>query len=206
MKKIILDFDDFYDEADILPDLRNLKEVLPNLKVNLFTIFGKISPELLKEAQGIDWIQLIPHGWNHDTNYEFAYIDYDNMAEALKDYARFTPVKGFKAPGWQISEEALEALKDNGWWIATQYSDGRYNGNPDGPFQPPVPAGAKYYALKEETEYLTIHGHTWEVCGNGIKALWERLIKLPPICEFEFIDDIIDDGHHVKIDKRSSFY
>jgi len=192
MKKIVLDLDDYCDKHNCLKDLIDLKKYLPNLKVTLFTIPKRISKELLETVKFLDWIQLAIHGEYHDSNYEFARRTYDEAYGKI--YTAFDPffyIGGFKAPGWQISKETMKALKKLGFWVAVQYPDDRMNGHPDGKYQPAVIKGMKYYALNEEQEgYIKIHGHTWDVCGNGIKDIAEKLKKIPKETQFEFINNI----------------
>lgn len=192
--KYIFDLDDFCDEYNCLQDLITLKEILPNLKVTLFTIPKKISKDLLLTVGRLDWIELAVHGLNHDSNYEFSKLTKEEAKQKLDDaYDPEFYIKGFKPAGWQISKEAMEVLKEEGYWLAVQYEDGRYEGNPDGPYQPKVLEGSKYYALNDPPEgYLGIHGHTWDCCGNGLReGLWKTLTQLPKDAEFVFISEII---------------
>lgn len=192
--KYIFDLDDQSDQYDVLPRLLELKEILPNLKVNLFTIPDATSPELIAEMRKHPWIQIIPHGFTHSSNYEFSKLSYREAADLFTKTKLkcFEFVKGFKAPGWQISTEVMQALKDRGWWVAVQYSDGRFDGDVNGPYQPKVIPGLNFYALNELLPgYKAIHGHTWDCCGNGLEQLWPELIKLPQEAEFEFIDTYV---------------
>jgi hypothetical protein len=191
--KIIFDLDDQSDSHNAWPLVLQLKDKLPNLKVNLFTIPNQIKGELVQEMASKRWVHLIPHGFNHWSNYEFAEIDYkETMEYLLKIPLRQLYRKGFKAPGWQISKAAMLALKEQGYWLATQWSDGRFEGDVNGPFQPAVSPGLPYYAINELLPgFKAIHGHTWNVCGNGIEELWPMLVNLPPDSEFEFIDDYV---------------
>jgi hypothetical protein len=185
----ILDLDD-HPDGDCLPRLLELKKILPKLKLTLFAIPIKMTKEKLEEIEQYDWIQLAVHGFEHEGNYEFAYLNKEG-AEVLitTGYDSLHYVKGFKAPGWQISQGTMEALKEMGFWVAVQWSDDRLNGDPNGPYQPAVIEGLKYYAWREYPN--AIHGHTWECCGNGLGTLWARLIALPPDSEFLFIDDYV---------------
>lgn len=192
--KYIFDLDDQCDQYNVLPRLLELKQTLPNLVVNLFTIPKKTSSELMNEMKQHSWIRLIPHGYTHDSNYEFSKLTY---REAIDRFTKtklknFEFERGFKAPGWQISEEVMKALKDRGWWVAVQWSDGRFNGDVNGPYQPKVIPGLKFYALNELLpDFQAIHGHTWDCCGNGLEQLWPQLIKLPPDAEFMSIDQYV---------------
>jgi len=192
MAKVIFDLDDYCNKYNCFDELLKLKKEIPNLKVTLFTIPGRIKLQLLEDTKFQDWIQLAVHGIYHDSNFEFAKKSYAEAYYQLwKSHDPFFYVKGFKAPGWQISTQTMRVLKDLGWWVAVQYSDGRYNGHPDGPHQPPIPEGLSYYACNElPDDVISIHGHTWDTCGNSIKDLKPELMKYKD-CEFEFIDNFI---------------
>jgi hypothetical protein len=189
--KYLVDFDDYSTEHNILDKLKELKQILPNFKVNLFTIPHKISHRLLQDTKKEnDWIQMIPHGFFHDDNYECAKLTMEEFDRKLRNIPYLDLyIRGFKAPGWQINLQVMEVLKKWGWWVAVQWSDGRFNGDPNGPFQPAVIHGLKYYAFREYPN--AIHGHAWECMGNGLETLWQQLINLPKSSEFEFIDNYI---------------
>jgi hypothetical protein len=194
--KIIFDLDDQSTLHNALPKLKELKMLLPNLKVNLFTIPLKTSLELMNEMSTLDWVRVYPHGVRHNSNFEFARAQYSWVQSQFKYlYKRYGNLlnKGFKAPGWQISTDAMRWFRDNGYWVAIQWSDGRLQGHPDGPFQPKPVEGLKYYALNDPKppDVKAIHGHTWETCGNGLTQLWPQLIQLSPNDEFLFIDEYI---------------
>ncbi len=191
MKPIILDFDDYCTEHNILPNLEYLKTLLPNLKVNLFTIPGRTSNALLKRTVKKKWARMIPHGFKHKSNYECAYMSRHRAKIKLNKINSQFFEKGFKAPGWQISVGLMEALREKGWWVGVQWKDDRMFGHPDGPFQPGVIPGLKYYSLNEQPNYTVIHGHCQEVCGNGLEQLWQKLISLPKDIDFKFISDVI---------------
>lgn len=189
MSKVIFDLDDYCDEYNCLPELLELKKEIPNMKVTLFTIPAKTSQKLLDETKKYDWIQMAVHGFNHATNYEFAFVGYNNAKEMiLGSYKEGYYVKGFKAPGWQINTEVMKALKDLGFWLAVQWKDGRFYGDPNGPYQPQVIEGLKCYAFREREN--AIHGHTWLTCGNGLSQIKSNLLEYKD-SEFEFINNII---------------
>ena len=191
MKTVIFDLDDYCPEHYVLPSLDYLKTKLPGLKVNLFTIPAKMTRRMLEKTAEREWIQMIPHGWKHDDNFECASLSYRAGKRLLKKINTEYYVKGFKSPGWQISKGMMEALREYGWWVAVQWSDGRFFGHADGPFQPAVPKGLRYYALNERPEFNCIHGHCQNVCANGLEQLWQNLIALPVETNFKFIDDIV---------------
>jgi len=191
MKPIIFDLDDYCNEYNILPSLEFLKTKLPNLKVNLFTIPHRTTFNLLKKTADTGWIQMIPHGFKHKTNYECSELSKRQSKGKLNKINTQFFVNGFKAPGWQISIGMMEALKERDHWLAVQWSDDRMFGDPNGPFQPAVISGLRHYALNEQQNYEVIHGHCQEVCGNGLESLWQQLTNLSKQQKFEFINDVI---------------
>lgn len=200
MKKVIFDLDDLCNKKNCLKQLIWLKKQIPNLKVTLFTIPNRTNRDLLENLKFFDWIELAVHGLYHDSNFEFSKKDYDFAYYNI--YKAYNPdfyVKGFKAPGWQISSATMVALRDLGFWVAVQYSDGRMEGNPDGPYQPPVVKGLDYCAINElEDEYISIHGHTWDTCGNGLKDLIPTLLQHKDN-QFIFINDYVQSKNTKKL-------
>ena len=195
----ICDFDDWPNGKEIfLPTLLGLKNILPNLKVTLFTIPSKVNLEILDETKRFDWIELALHGFLHGENYEFAKLNKEEAKDLiLQGYKESVFVKGFKAPGWQISEGTMEALKELGFWVAVQYNDGRLNGDVNGPYQPKVIEGLESYAFKEYPN--AIHGHTWNCCGNGISEIWEEFMKIPKDAEFITINEYVQKNKDISL-------
>ena len=74
-KKVVVDFDDFYETSGGLNELYKLKDCYPNFKVTMFTIPLKCSDTWWKEMDKIDWIQHAIHGTSHE-NQEFGSKDY----------------------------------------------------------------------------------------------------------------------------------
>lgn len=191
--KIIFDLDDFSDNYNCLPQLKLMRKQIPQLKVNLFTIPKAISFQLLHEIGTENWINVIPHGMTHKNNFECSKMTEEEAHEMLMSipYKKYYK-KGFKAPGWQISESTMKILKKHNYWLAVQWSDGRMNGNPDGPYQPAVIDGLNYYSINELPEgYKAIHGHTWNTCGNGIDEKIKEWIEEMKGNEFSFIEEIL---------------
>ena len=192
MTKLVVDLDDFYDETDALDKLVAIKEKYPNFKITLFTIPGKISLPLLKKAKKLGFIQMAVHGYDHHDNYEFSKPTEEEAMKLLFKRGNLSYyVKGFKAPGWQISVGAMKALSRMNFWVAVQYPDDRMNGHPDGPYQPAVIDGLPYYSHNMPPEgYIGIHGHIWDCCGNGIDVIIKEIEKYPTDIEFEYIDNL----------------
>lgn len=170
-----IDADDFMEQSNGLHILFRIKARNPDFKINLFTILGRCSDNFIELIRGIDWIDMIPHGWMHDTPRECENWTYEQGIEYLDKVERHRLTKGFKAPGWQISDGMYKALLDREYWVADQiYNNERR------------PKGLKAYLLDNNNK---IHCHIPEVCGNGLLTTEEQLTNLKG--EFKFIKEII---------------
>lgn len=177
---MIVDFDDFSETNHRLDLLQELKRINPAFKCTLFAVPGQGSPGFWSEVPV--WCELAVHGWMHPDPYECADWTYEQMAEAIYGRPEFF-VKGFKAPGWQISDGCYEALLDHGWWVADQpYNDHRR------------PVGLRVHLLSDTassgTDPAHWHGHIQDVCGNGLKETWGRLTEaVANATSFEFVSE-----------------
>lgn len=175
---VISDMCQSHDCRDVLDELHSAN---PAFKATLFTIPGEVTPELLEwsHANG-SWIELAVHGFFHTSNYECEKMSYEDFDSHMK---RFYPllegsfVKGFKAPGWQISNEAFEWLYDHGWWVADQaYNNDRR------------PKDLLTYIIGDSS----VHTHTWNCVGNGVYELREQLLEqVKNETEFLFVSEAI---------------
>ena len=207
---ILCDLDDFCDDDRSMADLVRLEEIkrrIPTFKATLFTIPGRCSPEFIANMQrDYPWLDLVQHGWNHDSNYECLKWTVEDCREFLF-CARLLGLKtrGFKAPGWQISYGCYEALLAEGYWVADQpYNDERrpkelraYKLFPSGQF---ITAEAQSIEGKWTNMRCTgvnrqIHGHIGHLNGrnaNALEFLMDEIIeagKRDP--DFRFIDEVM---------------
>lgn len=156
------------------------KEANPNFKATLFTIPCETTIEIMEwSRQNNDWIELAVHGFFHTSNYEcekITYEEFDANMNALSVITKSYFVKGFKAPGWQISDDAYRWLKDNGYWVADQhYNDER---------RPEMPV----YHVGDNS----IHTHTWDCVGNGVYELKDEILqKIKGVEEFKFVSEVV---------------
>lgn len=156
------DWDDAWDGHDALPRLHELRKIRPDFRCTLFAVPGRCTPAWCATLP--DWIELAVHGWLHETNYECATWNQDDMAHVLdQPIVRNYFTEGFKAPGWQISDACYHVLEDWGWWVADQHlEDGRR------------PPGLRTYLYEDGDNW---HGHIDNVCGNGIEETWETVVS-----------------------------
>lgn len=154
----------------------------PNFKATLFTIPGEMTAELARWCEANkSWIQLAVHGFYHSSNYEcdkMTYEEFDKHMQFFKPMIDDFFVKGFKAPGWQISNDIYRWLKDNGWWIADQhYNDDRR------PIEIPV------YHVGENS----MHHHTWDCVGNGVYEMQNEIVaRIKDETDFKFIGEVFN--------------
>ena len=168
------DWDDAYPGHDGFDRLLWLRELRPDFCCTLFTIPGLCTPEWCESMPG--WVELAVHGWNHITTEECAEWTRDDMAWCLdqpivKDFF----VEGFKAPGWQISDDCYAELLDRGFWVADQHLEDKRR-----------PKGLRTYFYEDGGW----HGHIGNVCGNGIEETWERVVgAVRGAKEFRFVSE-----------------
>lgn len=176
---MVFDWDDHHPGNDAMPRLELLKQLRPDFKATLFTI-PALSPDEWVDAHP-DWVELVPHGWLHgDPPSDGGECKFwtDRTARAFIRLigTRSTRwARGFKAPGWQISDATYRALADAGWWIADQHlEDNR---------RPPMPT---YFY--EDGHW---HGHVQNVCGNGLQETWNTVVELVRSAEsFDFASEV----------------
>jgi hypothetical protein len=176
---IISDMCQSHDCRDVLDELHRAN---PAFKATLFAIPYEMTQELLEWCElNQAWVQIAMHGFKHTSNYEcvdITYQEFDDLMKPIEEMVELYFVKGFKAPGWQISDEAYEWLLKNDWWVADQdYNDDRR------PKELPV------YKVGPNS----VHTHTWNCMGNGVYELREQLIeKASTYPEWKFITEVID--------------
>lgn len=175
---MIVDFDDFAEGNDGYEYLHELKRINPAFKCTLFAVPGLASYGFWATVP--DWCELAVHGYLHSTVYECANWTKDRMFE-LMDYEicqRFF-VKGFKAPGWQISDGCYDALLEKGWWVADQHLEDHRR-----------PQGLPTYFYEDGGDRH--HGHIQNVCGNGLEETWDELsAKVAAATEFRFCSEAL---------------
>ncbi len=206
MNKLVLDFDDIENKYDRngLNFLFYWKAKYPKLKVNLFAIPGRMTPEFIKLLQPFDWIQLCVHGWKHDDNFEVLRWDEYKTNLYLDKAEKMGFQKVFRAPGWQItypqpynetpdntkpvnsnSQLVYNVLKERGYIVADQH----YN-------KDKRPEGLKVYC---SCNPLFVHGHVEDINisdpkgRNGMRQMeeeWELPWNIES--EFKFITELTD--------------
>ena len=191
-----------------MDDLQRLKDAIPGLKVTAYTIplpsqfFNEQNAKhfsLAKYKQWaeivnkMDWLEIGFHGFSH-THFEMS-VTYDKAIEIIEAGEKMFQEVGlhykkiFAAPYWQISYDALVALRDKGYTVAIDRNHPR-----------PIPTGLRTtvynWSLEEPIDYkfetVVGHGHI----GNGNRTVNDIgkcyaniLRQISPKDEFVFISE-----------------
>lgn len=199
---MVIDFDDFganhvisdqCQSHDCRDKLDALHYANPNFKVTLFTIPYEMTMELAEWCKANSgWVELAIHGARHSNNYECEKMTYDEFnahIESIRATWGDLFTTGFKAPGWQISDDIYSWLLDNGWWVADQaYNNERR------------PEGLKAY-VNDNNVFMVdgqppaieaFHGHTWNCVGNGIYELYDQIeSQVKKATDFKFVSEVL---------------
>lgn len=201
---MVVDFDDFgcnhvisdmCQSHDCRDKLDQLHYANNDFKVTLFAIPGEMTAELAEWCKAnSSWVELAVHGFYHRDNYECEKMTYEEFDQQIKFFQPMLDkyfVKGFKAPGWQISGDIYKWLDDHDWWVADQ----AYN-NSRRPFGVPayVNNNGGFSVMRAgRTIYSPIeawHGHTWDCVGNGIYETYDHVEALVKGAQqFKFISE-----------------
>jgi len=180
---LIFDTDDLYEGHDRMDLLMRLKEANPALKVTAFAVLTRCPDEYVESLP--DWIEVVPHGCDHGDPPLDGGECRDWSAEVMRRVMRAVEYgmsprwqRGFKAPGWVISDGCYEALANSGWWLADQhYNDHRrLSGIP----------------VHCEGDGDHIHTHVQNVCGNGLEETFPYLLeRVKNATEFQFVSEAV---------------
>lgn len=198
---VVLDLDDFAENPgnskECIELLVKQKEMFPNLKVTLFAIpfyEDKDNSQFFNSILAkYDWIEFAIHGWTH-SHVECKEWTMEEALEKLKKaYDMKCFVKGFKAPGWQISRGTYEALKLLKFWVA-DHTTSAYT-EPGVPNENRRPKGLKAYTVDHP---WIVHGHTWDLnnpdpaYNNGIRQIIEEHgVPWDVKSRFHFISEVV---------------
>lgn len=207
---VVFDSDDFgcnhvisdmCQSHDCRDQLDKFHTINPAFKATMFAIPGEMTPELLEWCDANrSWVELAVHGFFHISNYECEKMTYEEMAWQME---RFQPmietnfVKGFKAPGWQISDGIYRWLDEHGWWVA----DKSYNNERR-------PVGLRAYVNREGNDFYVTQGHgdveidavgshhhTWDCVGNGVYEQEQVILdKIKDEMDFNFISEVLNEN------------
>jgi hypothetical protein len=178
MEPYIVDIDDFHEENDGLLLLERIKTVLPEFKATLFTVVGLCSWRFIESIrEHYPWLDMAPHGMVHDLTRECAVWTREECARCLDLSEEMGLTKGFRAPGWRISEGTYQELNCRGYWVADLMGNAACR-----------PSGMKYYVLDAPNK-LHFHVQNNKFC-NGLEESMEKILALDRARPFAFIRDL----------------
>jgi hypothetical protein len=204
---MIVDFDDLganhiindqCQSHDCRDKLDQLHYANNNFKVTLFAIPGEMTAELANWCKSNNtWVELAVHGFFHSSNYECAEMTYEEFDEKMQFFKPMLDeyfVNGFKAPGWQISDDCFKWLAKHKWWVGDQsYNNVRrpkelkayVNNN----------GGFVAWDGHQDTDIdKAWHGHTWDCVGNGIYETYDQVEEMVKSADsFQFVSEVLND-------------
>lgn len=179
----VFDLDDFVDNSGSMADLLELHEKFPSMVVTLFAIPAHTT---LSRWRHLDWIEFAVHGWRHDSNWECERWTRQRTQEVITRAEELGYVHGFKAPGWQLNHDVLEAVANSGWWAALQPTNRAMAQDLW------LPA---YYAGDHP---WSVHGHMqdiglpeWEYRNGLMQLINERGLPWDSKTRFHFVSDVV---------------
>ena len=213
MSKLIFDFDDFHctSPENCLKEIKELVSICPTIKILLFTSTRMKNIPIwsdglwcteVKSLIDSGNITLAVHGLMH-TTLEFANITKQEALERLvtaeNDFNRaglpFSKI--FKGPHWGINVETVEVLKSLGYNTIFDHWN-----TPKNVIEKIAEYGIQriVYNIGFESELTKIeelinindgpwylHGHTHNVCGNGIQESMAKIKSIVSKDSVEFI-------------------
>lgn len=192
----LVDLDDLCEDKrsyDAIQLLDSLRKEIPTFCATLFTIPGLCSFEFiewLKETR--PWLDLCGHGWKHATNYEASKWTREECADVLKR-TRLLGIhtRGWKAPGWQISDGCYRALGAEGYWCADQESNHeRWRAD-----LPVYHLGIQVFIRHGNVIPTKIHGHIGHLGGynaNALDLIYQDIIEAAKAdTDFRFISEVM---------------
>jgi hypothetical protein len=205
--KIVFEFDDLnpHPEVDCLPIIKQLVDRYPSIKLTFFTPAAYKDCYLISNPSWCDEIRkliesnnicLTVHGLTHYQE-EFKFLSFEEanhrlaIAEKLFKEAELPFFKIFRGPHWGINEATYKALISRGYsscWnhesyrsLAEKFPEMRtiyYSWNLKDNFEE---------SGQENSELIIAHGHTLNVCGNGIEESFNRICEMIDQYQPEFL-------------------
>lgn len=190
--RIVLEYDDFHwlSPENCLDVVERFIENFPDIKITLFTVPMLRQRPLWDNSEWCDkvralcdrgFLEIARHGLYHAQE-EYRHCNYDYaiksllLGDRILDESRIPYVKVFRGPHWGINDSTVRALNELGYTHLFNHVDhakigkaflGRviyYNWN----LADPAP----------DFRFIVAHGHTHDVCGNGISQTFTKVVEL----------------------------
>jgi len=190
-KKLIISFDDLWEGNDRWEEFEKLHQEFPDLKITFFVITGRCSDEFLRKVNQ-SWTELVFHGTEHSGGWL-----HWSKEETIKHLRNFNEnygfVKGFKAPGWKLTPNIIEACRELNFWICST---------------PTIPVPVRHWytypqeGLRFYSDYVEFYDHIQHRHYDGQKwiedenVFLENLEKLKEYCrsnkpDYKFISEMV---------------
>lgn len=191
---LILEFDDFnpHFETNCIHELDRLIQSYPNIKINLFTSPAYKNKRLYEDHEWCskvrnyiesDNIRLSIHGLYHTTE-EFKFKTKSDAIEGLLTAQSIFKLSDldyllvFRGPHWGINDNTYEALIELEYTHVYTHND--YKELSD-LYSDKIKNVYYNWNLKDDfiinnDSIIIAHGHTHNVCGNGINESMNRII------------------------------
>ncbi len=174
----IVSFDDLHENNNQWQLFLDLKKKLPALKVTFFVITGKESDEFLNKIKQ-DWTELVFHSYEH--NGEWLKWSKDEAKEWLLYFQKHGFARGFKAPGWKMTQNIADAINELDFWgcVCNNWEFG---------------IKKKWITQKQgltiTSEYIEMYGHIQDVdFKNKLDAIYESCRNRE--VDFKFMSEMI---------------
>lgn len=172
---MVFDTDDLYEGHDNMHLLLELKAANPLFRMTAFCVQARGSAAYWDSLP--DWIECAAHGEYHPHPREAEDWPYAKAMSVLSAKpARF--VRGWKSPGWRVSDGTYRALEIMGWWIAD---------HPDNNDRRPALLPTHVVGSGDH-----VHTHVQDVCGNGLNETFPTLLeRVRNATSFEFVSEMV---------------
>jgi len=207
--KLVLEFDDFNpkQEVNCIDDIDRLIALYPFIKITLFTpalyegvplFSNKEWCERVNKHINNNNVRLAVHGLYHTVEEFKIKSKYDALstlckAETVFKKANLPFIKVFRGPHWGINKDSYEALIDLGYKAVYTHPD--YAHLID--LYPSIKSIIYNWNIKDvdctARDLVIGHGHTQNVCNNGINESFARICNFIDTHkpEFLFADEIV---------------
>jgi hypothetical protein len=181
-KYIVVSYDDLWEGNDNWDAFVEFQKKIPNFKATFFVNPGQCSEAFLRKIDQ-PWSELAYHCENHSGGFK-NWTKEEAIQHLMKYHKNYNFVKGFKAPGWKITQNLIEACKELDFWVSSISTI-------------PVDIEKKYYVyykkgegLLELKEYVQYYGHLQSHNFNeNLKELEEYVLKNNN--RFKFVSEVI---------------
>lgn len=196
MKQLIISYDDLFEGNDHWEEFEKVYQVFPDLKVTFFVITGQCSEKFLKRIKQ-PWSQLVFHSWEHSGHW-LNWSKEITKEFLLEFHNIYGFEKGFKAPGWRLTPDIIDACKELDYWICSASTI-------------PVDTKQCWYTypkegLREYKDYTEFYDHIQHQHHDGKEwvkdenVFFENLEILKQYCRknqvmFKFITEVLKTNH-----------